>query len=450
MAEITIVVQRRDPELIRPAAPTPRETKRLSDFDDHDSIRSLVSYLFFYRGGGARPDGDDPAPVIRRALGEALVPYYPLAGRLREVEERKLVVDCTGEGALFVEARAGVRLVELEAVASGGMLWPPFPWKHELLLPDVGGSSSGILNCPLLLIQVTRLLCGGLALGLRFNHTLCDATGISQFMSAVGELARGLPAPTVAPVWCRHLLEARSPPAPAFPHHEYDALPLAPAPPAPPAAGDSEVRRRTFTFSGADIAALKRGLPPRLRGEATTFEVLAAAIWLARTAALGGAVPDGDDVRLAVIANFRGVPGLGIPAGYYGNACLAVMAVTTAGALRAGSVGDAVDLVREAKALVTAEYVRSAADTLVLRGRPHITLHNLFVVNDLRYMGYHSVDLGWGKPVYGGPVETPLIGSFVAGAKNGQGEDALMVALALPHMVMDRFTAQVKMLVKND
>ncbi|CAN6345228.1 unnamed protein product [Urochloa humidicola] len=166
----------------------------------------------FYRGERRRRNDDDPVAVIRRALGEALVPYYPLAGRLRKVEARKLVVDCTGEGVMFVKADADVRLAELEVAG----LTPPFPCMDQLLF-DVEGSS-GILNCPLLLIQVTRLLCGGFVFALRVNHAMCDATGIGQFMSAVAELARGLPSPTVAPAWSRELLAARSPPRPSFLH----------------------------------------------------------------------------------------------------------------------------------------------------------------------------------------------------------------------------------------
>jgi hypothetical protein len=143
-------VHRRELVLVGPAGPTPRETKRLSDIDDQETLRGHMPSVYFYRrGAGAHADDDNPADVIRRAFGEALVPYYPLAGRLREVEGRKLVVDCTGEGVAFVEADADVRLAELEAA---GPLVPPFPWIDQLLC-DVD-RSSGVLNCPLLFIQV--------------------------------------------------------------------------------------------------------------------------------------------------------------------------------------------------------------------------------------------------------------------------------------------------------
>jgi hypothetical protein len=145
---LVFAVRRRDLELVGPAAPTPRETKRLSDIDDQDTMRRHMSLAFFYRGGKDGVAPGDPAGVIRRALGEALVHYYPLAGRLREVEGRKLVVDCTGEGVLFVEAEADVRLAELHAAG----LRPPFPYMEQLLLEVEG--SSGMLDTPLMLIQV--------------------------------------------------------------------------------------------------------------------------------------------------------------------------------------------------------------------------------------------------------------------------------------------------------
>ena len=57
------------------------------------------------------------------------------------------MVDCTGEGVLFIEADADVTLKQF-----GDALQPPFPCWEELLY-DVPGSQ-GVLNTPLLLIQV--------------------------------------------------------------------------------------------------------------------------------------------------------------------------------------------------------------------------------------------------------------------------------------------------------
>ncbi|TVT97476.1 hypothetical protein EJB05_57271, partial [Eragrostis curvula] len=127
----------------------------------------------------------------------------------RGLEGGKLVVDCAGEGLLFVEADADVRLADLEVAG----LRAPFPGMDELLF-DVEGTSS-MLNCLLLLIQLsgqvkspagdftwpTWLLCDGFVLALRLNHTICDAIGIIQFMSAVGQLARGFPTVAVQPAW---------------------------------------------------------------------------------------------------------------------------------------------------------------------------------------------------------------------------------------------------------
>jgi benzyl alcohol O-benzoyltransferase len=86
MTTLTFAVHRKEAVLVSPATPTPRETKRLSDVDDQDALRGLVLFIFFYRGGVHDDNADDrdPADVIRRALGKALVPYYPLAGRLRD------------------------------------------------------------------------------------------------------------------------------------------------------------------------------------------------------------------------------------------------------------------------------------------------------------------------------------------------------------------------------
>lgn len=139
-------VKRQSPELITPAKPTPFEYRLLSDIDDQESLRIQLPVLQFYAKNELMVNVD-PVNVIRVALAKTLVFYYPFAGRLREGAGRKLMVECTGEGIMFVEADADVTLEIF-----GDPIRPPFPCSEELLY-DVPGSS-GILDCPLFLMQV--------------------------------------------------------------------------------------------------------------------------------------------------------------------------------------------------------------------------------------------------------------------------------------------------------
>jgi len=145
---LSFKVHRQQRELVTPAKPTPRELKPLSDIDDQQGLRFQIPVIFFYRPNLS--SDLDPVQVIKKALADALVYYYPFAGRLRELSNRKLAVDCTGEGVLFIEAEADVALAELEEADA---LLPPFPFLEELLF-DVEGSSD-VLNTPLLLVQVS-------------------------------------------------------------------------------------------------------------------------------------------------------------------------------------------------------------------------------------------------------------------------------------------------------
>ena len=143
---LVFTVRRCKPEVVAPAKPTPHEFKQLSDIDDQDGLRFQIPVIQFYKYDPSM-QGRDPVRVIREALAKTLVFYYPLAGRLREGPGRKLVVECTGEGIVFIEADADVTLEQF-----GDALQPPFPCWDELLF-DVPGSGE-VLNCPLLLIQV--------------------------------------------------------------------------------------------------------------------------------------------------------------------------------------------------------------------------------------------------------------------------------------------------------
>ncbi|GMQ03788.1 hypothetical protein CsSME_00049448 [Camellia sinensis var. sinensis] len=143
---LAFIVRRQDPKPVVPSKPTPHELKQLSDIDDQEGLRFQLPVIMFYKNNPSM-EGKDPASVIREALAKALVFYYPFAGRLVEGPNRKLSVDCTAEGVLFIEADANVEIDWL-----GDAVRPGCPYLEELLY-DVPGSD-GIVGCPLLLIQV--------------------------------------------------------------------------------------------------------------------------------------------------------------------------------------------------------------------------------------------------------------------------------------------------------
>lgn len=296
-------------------------------------------------------------------------------------------------------------------------------------------------------MQVTRLKCGGFIFALRLNHTMCDAAGLVQFMAAVGEMARGARAPTIPPVWQRELLNARVPPQVTCTHHEYDEvadtkgtiIPL------------DDMVHRSFFFGPTEVAALRRFVPEKLRN-CSTFEVLTAWLWRCRTMALQ---PDPEEeVRVLCIVNARARFSPPLPTGYYGNAFAFPVAMTKAEKLCQSPLEYALELVKKAKDDVTEDYMKSLADLMVIRGRPHFTVVRSYLVSDVTRAGFGEVDFGWGKAAYGGPAKggvgaIPGVASFYIPFKNHEGENGIVIPVCLPALAMERFVKELDSMLKT-
>ncbi|CAK9161579.1 unnamed protein product [Ilex paraguariensis] len=366
---LTFTVRRQKPELVPPAMATPHECKLLSDIDDQEGLRFQIPAIQFYRNIGTGGRGRDPVKVIREALAKTLVFHHPFAGRLREVPGRKLMVDCTGEVVMFIEADADVTLDQF-----GDCLQPPFPCLEELLY-DVPGSG-GVLNCPLLLIQ---------------------------------------------PLWQRELLNAREPPRVTCTHHEYDQIsdtkgtiiPL------------DDMAHNSLFFGSTQVSALRRFVPPHLQGqgECSTFELLTAFLWRCHTITLQPE-PE-EEVRILCIVNARAKFDPSLPNGYYGNAFAFLVAISTAGKLCNNPLGYALQLVMKAKANVTAEYMRSVADLMVIRGQPHFMMVRTYLVSDVTRAGFGDVDFG-------------------------KGENGSVVPISFPAPTMKIFVKELERMLKDD
>ncbi|KAG4112449.1 hypothetical protein ERO13_D13G163050v2 [Gossypium hirsutum] len=379
---LVFTVERQEPELIVPAKPTPHECKLLSDTDDQAGHRFQIRGLHIYRNNACM-QGKDPVRVIREALAETL-----------EGPNRKLMVDCSGEGVLFIEGDADVTLEDF-----GDSLHPPFPCFKELLyeLP----ASIDLLNSPLLQIQVTRFKCGGFIFAHRFNHTMSDAVGLIQFMSTMGEMARGAVAPSIP----------TNPPLITCAHLEYDHDKAATGTIMP----TDNLVHRSFFFGPTQISALKRSIPDNLRCSA--FDILTACIWRCRTKALELG-PD-EDVRFICIVNARSKFDPPLPLGYYGNALGYPAVETTAAKLCQNPLEYAIKLVKEAKGKVTEE------------GRPNVNTVRSLIVSDLSRARFREVDFGWGKAEF-------------------EGKEGITVPVCLPAPLMDSFVKEINRMLKDD
>ncbi|KAH9790128.1 Hydroxycinnamoyltransferase13 [Citrus sinensis] len=409
-----LLVTRKAPELIVPERPTPREVKQISDIDDQESLRFQIPLLFFYKNDPSPSmQGRDPVKVIREAISKALVFYYPLAGRLKEGYNRKLVVECNAEGVLFIEADANFTLEQL-----GDDIQPPCPYLNQLIY-DVPGSE-GILGCPLLLIQRIHL---------RFNHTMCDAFGLVQFLKAIEDMARGERSPTLFPIWQRQILNARNPPQVTCIHHEYDEVNTNEVP-------SDNMAHKSFYFSLKGIKALRNQLPFHLK-DCSTFELLLAFLWKCRTIALK--LQPEEIAKVCCIVNVRGKRyKMDIPPGYYGNA------FTFSAASPPPPHPIAIPM-KKAKAQMNEEYIRSVADLMVIKGRRiKFSTRGNFIVSDLRNVGLGDVDFGWGKPIYAGTAGAVAVISFFTKYQNKNGEPGILVPICLPQSAMERLQEELK------
>ncbi|KAL2252654.1 UNVERIFIED_CONTAM: Benzyl alcohol O-benzoyltransferase [Sesamum indicum] len=265
----------------------------------------------------------------------------------------------------------------------------------------------------------------------------------------MAELARGAEIPSILPLWRRHLLSARDPAHVSYTHNEYENIPdtketLIPL---------ENMVQRSFFFGPAEISALRRHLSPHLR-RCTTFELLAACIWRCRTIAIS---PDpNEESRILCFVNGRRLFNPPLPAGYYGNVVATPLAISTAENLCKQPLNFALELVMKAKSKVTEDYIKSVANFMVIRGRPHFAVDmRTYIVSDVTHVASDNLDYGWGAPVFRGPAKggvgvIPGLLSFHIPIKNIKGERGKLVPICLPANAMEVFVKELETMVKRD
>ncbi|KAL0557933.1 hypothetical protein IC582_006491 [Cucumis melo] len=438
------------PVVIRPANPTPKHSLYLSNLDDQSFLRFAIKYVFLFEKGVSLCN-------LKRSLAIVLEHYYPFAGRLRvsggggssSLEfDRKLEVDCNGEGAVFAEGFMDLTAEEfLQMADTPNRSWRKLLYRFENL---------GFLDIPPLVIQVTNLRCGGMIVCTGINHCLSDGVGTSQFLHAWAHLTTkpNLPLP-IQPFHFRHVFKPRNPLHVTFPHPQYSkttpsnnanflldllrSLPLRPV---------------SVVFSATDILRLKRRCTPSLK--CTSFEAVAAHTWQSWVHSLVAAttttttlivspLPPSLPVNLLFSVNVRRrmlhpEP----PAGFYGNAFVLACAQSTVKDLTAnaaiGNIYHGVTLVQQAKAAVTEEYVRSVVDMLDDRS-VRTDMSATLVISQWSKLGLEDLDFGEGKPVHMGPLASDIYCLFLPVCGD---LSAVRVLVSVPECVAQKFEFNMK------
>ncbi|KAL6841057.1 hypothetical protein ACP4OV_029026 [Aristida adscensionis] len=417
------------PFLVAPSEATPAGHLPLTAMDAALASLSMTALLVFDH------PIDQPAETIRQALSRALVPYYPIAGRFAAGGD---TIACTGEGVAFVAARASCTLREARLADAS-----PAVAVEELAL-SFAGQHTG--DPPLLLMQVTEFACGGFVVGVTWDHAVADGVGMAQFLQAVGELARGLPSPGVAPVRTDGLLPELPPPIISMtkslvtsPHSEFPSTYIT-VPLSFINRVKSEFRR---SLSNADNTAAPA--PP-----CSAFEVFTAAIWKCRArATISGAADKAAPTALAFTANVR--KQAAARDGYYGNLFTFGLAVATLGEVATADVLDLVKLIKDAKARVPHTFADGAAYVAGemggrLRGlHPYDTLY----VTSWWNLGFDDVDFGGGGGAVRvmGDMERKVVPACILCGRKDKADGVAAMALCVKEDHKEAFQAELRRLV---
>ncbi|KAE9593752.1 putative taxadien-5-alpha-ol O-acetyltransferase [Lupinus albus] len=291
---MNISIIRTKQSLVKPFKNTPCITLDLSTIDKLPSLRCNAKTLHVFK------HGHEAKRVIREALSKALVPYYPLAGRLIESkEEGFLQIQCSGDGAWFVEACAYDCKLESVNFFDDVESIP-----YDDLLPNHVPQIEGI--DPLVKMQVTEFGCGGFVIGLIFCHSICDGLGAAQFLNAIGELARGFDKPTIEPVWHRHFF-----PSPQL------LLQQPQLQQQPPTMPEYNLQHANIDIPIIQINKLKQQFQQLTGHNCSSFEIVAAGTWSSRTRAIN--FEHNTQVKLVFFANCRQLLEPPLPNGFYGS-----------------------------------------------------------------------------------------------------------------------------------
>ncbi|MED6151425.1 hypothetical protein PIB30_082349 [Stylosanthes scabra] len=447
---------------VHPKIQQPQRVLSLSNLDRQ--CPKLMHLVFFYSNLNDDLSLNSVFNSLKNGLEETLILWYPGAGRLmmmnpnnsnnndnnnNQSDNGKLNLWCNNQGAILVEAETKARISQLGDLSQYNEFFENLVYK-----PDFDANFS---NMPLIVAQVTKFGCGGYSIGIGTSHSLFDGAATYDFLYAWASNSAILKGITIRPLELPRPVHERGillsnggnnqqlskgsmnlPSCSSFYAHQpvralavqhlYQLIMQATAAASLQSSISETSERNNITYqqkwvlktchlSAAMIDNLKRKyLSSTKRGSLpfSTFEVLTAHLWKARTKALGLSKEKLVCLQFAVDTRNKTVPPL--PKGFSGNAyVLASVMMSVSQLLDNNSTLEfIIEKIREAKNAVNHSYVKSYIDSLELGSDNNNSnslppLKELTLVSDWTRMPFHKIEFFHGrKAAYASPLATPV------------------------------------------
>ncbi|KAH9324627.1 hypothetical protein KI387_004805 [Taxus chinensis] len=369
---------------ILPARATQPQQCKLCSSDIQMLGCNYIQKGLVYSMATAAFDFQSVAELLKKSLSEALVYFYPLAGRLAPSSDGGVYIDCNDSGADFIEASApNVSIAEIMEEKIGTAV-------RELFSLDGAINMHGSF-LPLLAVQVTKLR-DGIAVAFTVNHAVVDGTAVWHFINCWSQLCRESSSCVIAlPPNHSRCFTTASPVKLNLRFPKMECLQKFTPPP---------FSEKIFHFSSQSISRLKEQANRGVSRDKpiSSFQALSAHIWQAITRARGLHSSELTTFKLAINCRPRIVPPL--PYSYFGNAIQFASSTITAGELLEGSMPWVAGLLHKIisvhqDAHIRAELQKPPTVAQLDKSSPKNTV---MMGSSPRFPMYDN-DFGWGRPV---------------------------------------------------
>lgn len=442
-----------------PIIPTVRHRMFLSNLD---LTFSNTRFLLFYKTGSMGDEFCKKVETLKRSLSSVLVDFYPFAGRLdiHGGESGRPEVDCNDEGVEFVESSIDMPFEDVKKDE----------FQHKSFFKELARTHENSYAAPLLSIQVTAFLGGGVCIGTNMHHAIADGNSFWYFMKCWAERSRGLPI-SKKPEQMRTVFKRdkknHTIPKISFRGEEIvtggvkgaevlkflqdDLQAVAGEPPVATTGlvavkntednsnqksmkDETEVEISAFHFSEKIIRNLKE------RAQASSsFVAIAAHFWKCVMEARN--VPENELVHFHLYADCRDQLKPPLPPTYFGNCLCPGAAQTTAKQLLEQDICFAAGVIQEAiKSCKTEVQLNNYIDWIQSRDFGNFNYldsgYSVKVGNSPKFPVY-DIDYGWGKPVNVQHASIDVIGGMFLFQGRDDGGRSIDLYTQLPRLHME-------------